>query len=268
MSSLSDFLLSVPDIAELSLRSHILLVAYYLRRTGVTAFSGAALRKAFSEAGLPPPANLNIRLSQLSKGKKAPLVLLSAGTYSLSLFGVQEVDEFLESPLPAGRETAAGIGAASKSLRELVGRMATDAERQFLAEAVACVQVGAKRAAVVMVWLLTVDHLYRYVLAEKLTEFNAALANRQDAKGLAIATKDDFTRIRDEKAFIETLVSANVISKDVRKILDHELGFRNSCGHPADIFIPDGKVVASIEDLVHNVILKYPLGKRQRRSSP
>lgn len=260
MSSLSDFLLSVPGIGDLSLRSHILLVAYHLRRTGTTTFSGALLRKAFGEAGLPPPANLNIRLNQLSKGKKAPLVRLSAGTYSLSLFGAQEVDEFLETPLPTGREApAGGIGSALQSLEKLVAHMATGAERQFLAEAVACVQVGAKRAAVVMVWLLAVDHLYRYILAKRLAEFNLALAKRPDAKGLTIKTRDDFTRLRDEKTFVEILVSANAISKDVRKILDQELGFRNSCGHPADIFIPDGKVVACIEDLVHNVILKYPL---------
>ncbi len=110
-----------------------------------------------------------------------------------------------------------------------------------------------------MVWLMTVDHLQRYVLTHKLAEFNAAWAARGDNKGHAIASQDDFLEIRDESAFVEILRSANIITKDVRRILDEKLGFRNTCAHPNDIVIPETKVLAAIEDLVYNVILKYPL---------
>jgi hypothetical protein len=112
---------------------------------------------------------------------------------------------------------------------------------------------------VVMVWLMTIDHLQRYVLAHKLAEFNAAWAARADNRGRTIAAQDDFLEIRDESAFIEILRSATIVTKDIRRILDEKLGFRNTCAHPNDIVIPESKVLAAIEDLVYNVLLKYPL---------
>jgi len=139
-----------------------------------------------------------------------------------------------------------------------VGRISGDAEQRFLAEAIACLEVKARRAAVVMVWLMTVDHLQRYVLAHKLPEFNAAWAARPDYRGRAIVSQDDFLEIR-ESAFIEILRSGSVITKDIRRILDEKLGFRNTCAHPNDVVIPESKVLAAIEDLVYNVVLKYPL---------
>jgi len=112
---------------------------------------------------------------------------------------------------------------------------------------------------VVMVWLMTVDHLQRYVLAHKLLEFNGAWAKRADCKGRVITTQDHFLEVKDESAFIEILRSATIITKDIRRILDEKLGFRNTCAHPNDVVIPESKVLAAIEDLVYNVVLKYPL---------
>jgi hypothetical protein len=187
----------------------------------------------------------------LTKGKSAPLIPIEKGRYSLSVYGVQEIQRYLQS-IP-------GIPSARASLENLVGRLADDAERRFLAEAIACVQVGAKRAAVVMVWLLAVDHMQRHILVKKLSEFNQTLAKRSDHKGLTIAAKDDFAEIRDERTFIEIMRSARIITNDVRKILDEKLGFRNTCAHPSDIEMHENKVAAAIEDLVDNLILKYPL---------
>ncbi len=54
------------------------------------------------------------------------------------------------------------------------------------------------------------------------------------------------------------LRSAGIITNDVRKILDTQLGFRNTAAHPSTVDVPESKVVGAIEDLVLNVILKYP----------
>jgi hypothetical protein len=171
--------------------------------------------------------------------------------YALSIFGQKELQDYLGTT----QATAPGQGA----LTALVGKIAGDAEQRFLAESIACVEVKARRAAVVMVWAMTVDHLERYVLGRKLSEFNGAWARRADNRGRTIHAQDDFLEIRDESAFIEILRSATIITNDVRKILDEKLGFRNTCAHPTDIVIPESKVLAAIEDLVYNVVLKYPL---------
>lgn len=249
-SPLPDFLLSLPGLGSLSARSLILLVGYHLRLSGQTQFTRNQLTAAFNQGGLAPPNQLAVRLSQLSAGKTGPLIRVSTGTYSLSVFGFKEVQDYLgATAAPAAQPTG---------LSALVGKIAGDAEQRFLAEAVACQEVKARRAAVVMVWLMTVDHLQRYVIAHRLADFNTAWAARPDYKG-PIVVQDDFLKIRDENTFIQILRSAAIVTNDVRKILEEKLGFRNTCAHPNDIVIPESKVLAAIEDLVYNVVLKYPL---------
>jgi hypothetical protein len=226
-------------------------VAHHLLQTGRTNFTSGELATAFSDGGVPPPGQLGVQLSRLSRGKSAPIVKYGPGAYALSVFGQKELQDYL------GMTQRATTG--QSALTVLVGKIAGEAEQRFLAEAIACVEVNARRAAVVMAWAMTVDHLERYVLNHKLNEFNGAWGRRTDNRGRTIAGQDDFLEIRDENAFIEILRSATIITNDVKKILDEKLGFRNTCAHPNDIVIPDSKVLAAIEDLVYNVVLKYPL---------
>jgi hypothetical protein len=104
----------------------------------------------------------------------------------------------------------------------------------------------------------TTHAVVRLLQGIRRTEENTRMAHR-DNRGRRVAAQDDFLEIRDESAFIEILRSATIITNDVRKILDEKLGFRNTCAHPNDIVIPESKVLAAIEDLVYNVVLKYPL---------
>lgn len=249
--TLSSFLLSLPNLKDLSTRSRILLVARHLLQRGRTNFTSGELADGFAESGVPPPGQIGRLLAKLSKGKSAPIVRYGPGAFALSVFGQKELQDYLG----ATQRAAAGQSA----LTALVGKISGDAEQRFLAEAIACVEVGARRAAVVMAWAMTVDHLERYVLKYKLPEFNAAWAARADNRGRRVATQDDFLEIRNESTFIEILRSPPIVTNDVRKILDEKLGFRNTCAHPNDIVIPESKVLAAIEDLVYNVVLKYPL---------
>jgi len=192
------------------------------------------------------------QLTRLSRGKVAPIFKFGPGAYALSIFGQKELQDYLG-------QAQRGVTGQS-ALTALVGRISGESEQKFLAEAIACVEVRARRAAVVMAWAMTVDHLERYVLAHKLTEFNATWTARPDNRGgRRIGTQDDFLEIRDENTFIQILRAALIITNDVRKILDEKLGFRNTCAHPNDVVIPESKVLAAIEDLVYNVVLKYPL---------
>lgn len=222
-----------------------------MQNNGHTHFSSAEISASFLKAGIPVPPNLPIRLRQLTSGKSAPLVTPEIRRFGLSIFGTEEVKRFLSA--------GSGLSTVAPVVERLTGNIAGDAEQRFYAEVVACVKTGSRRAAMVMIWLLTVDHLQRYVLGKKLSDFNNALSKRTDHKGLQVSSMDHFAELRDDKAFIEILRSSGVITNDVRKILDEKLGFRNSCAHPADIEITDLKVVSSVEDLVLNVILKYPL---------
>lgn len=252
--NLSEFLLSLPNFKALGARSLVLLVAYHMLQGGQTNFSKSELVAAFGIGGVPLPRKLASRLGQLSSTKKSPLLKVAGHKYALSVFGQKEIQEYLET-------TPGSVAPRSplSALTALVGKISGDAEQRFLAEAIACLAVDANRAAVVMVWLMTLDHLQRYVIAHRLADFNNAWAARADCKGRHVASQDDFLEVKDESAFVEILRSAAIITKDVRRILDEKLGFRNTCAHPNDIVVPESKVVAAIEDLVYNVILKYPL---------
>ena len=62
-----------------------------------------------------------------------------------------------------------------------------------------------------------------------------------------------------ESVFIEVCRSSNVITNDVRKILDEKLGIRNTAAHPSTVKIHESKVVNFVEDLVDNIIIKYEI---------
>jgi len=245
------FLSVLSGLENLSGKSHILLLAYYLRQSGQTDFSATELKSLFAEALIPLPKPISTRLSQLTKGKTAPLLLTNSRRYSLTIYGLKEVEQYLKKkPDTYNAETYLG---------KLVGRIQHDTERKFLVEAMECFSIKARRATIIMTWLLVMSHLQEYILKHKVNDFNQAyLARKDNVKKLQVETRDDFLEMK-EVNFIETCRAAKIISKDARKILDEKLGTRNTCAHPSDTIIHDTKVINVIEDLVDNVILKYPL---------
>jgi len=146
----------------------------------------------------------------------------------------------------------------NKTLRSLLPKLKNKSEQDFLIDAIKSFEVEAFRSSIVMVWLLTIDHLYEYILVNKLTDFNTELAKVTDkrVKATIINSKDDFSDIPEGK-FIELCRASKIISNDVRKILEEKLGTRNSAAHPSNINIGRGKTFDFIEDLINNVISKY-----------
>jgi hypothetical protein len=143
-----------------------------------------------------------------------------------------------------------------KHLSDLVPKVKDSQEREFLEEAIRCFRVEAYRATIVMVWVLTIDHLQKYIFGGHLAEFNTAIAKHSDKKMQPIVAYDDFSELQ-EKRVIELMRSAGVISNDVRKILDEKLGIRNSAGHPSGIKFSGHKTTEFALDLIENVLLKY-----------
>lgn len=247
---LAAFIQSLPGISGKAARSRILLITYGLWQEGTIEFDSDELAKAFQRARLPPIAGLPTLLPDLCTGNNAPLLIMPEDRWSLSIDGRSEVETYLDA--------VAGIKPAKDALLALAVRIKDPAERSFLNEAMRCLQASAPRGAIVMAWALTVDHMQNHVLVHHSAAFNSALRARTDAnKHVVIAIKDDFDKITKESVFIEVMRSAGIITNDVRKILDTQLGLRNTAAHPSTVEVPESKVVAAIEDLVLNVMLKY-----------
>jgi len=248
-----EFLKAIRGLESFSLRSHVMLIAYYLRRKGQSDFLVGDIETEFQESALPIPDNsLEATLDELSRGTRGPLVKVAQGRFSLSADGLEEVEDLLRQ--------IGGLQAALDDLQHLVGVLAPEADDRLLPEVKLCILAGARRAIVVMMWLLAVDHLQRFVIAHKLTEFNAAMLARTEYRNTSpIGGQDDFSELRKEKHFVELLGSARIVSHDMKKLLEEKLDFRNTCAHPNTIFVSDTKVVSFVEDLVHNVILRLRL---------
>jgi len=162
-------------------------------------------------------------------------------------------------PKPGAPSGSSLLAAALPFLQKTVAKVADAQRRDFLAEAISCLEVGGRRATVVLAWIATRDHLYDFVLAHGLTPFNIALAKQPGKLAkIVIVKKDDFGDLK-ESDFIMICRSAGLITHDVRKILDEKLGFRNSCAHPSSIAVGESKVLSFVEDLVDNVIAKHSI---------
>jgi hypothetical protein len=251
-TAVSRFYNSIEGAASQSQSALVELFVYFLTvELGREAVTSKQVEDCFAACDLAVPGNVRGRLSE-GANAKSPKFIRTNGGYKLQ----RHMREALSRKLGAETMTVQ----TSAALRGLEHRLPVGADKDFLKEAVDCFEAGAKRATIVMVWILTIDHLFAYILAHKLTEFNAALAQNTDksVKARLITQRDDFNEIRESK-FIEFCRIGKIISNDVRKILDQKLDTRNSCAHPSGVTIGKTKVIDFVEDLVENVVLKYEI---------
>lgn len=241
---------SIEGAASQSQSGLVELFVYFLTvELGQEAATPKQINDCFEACDLKVPANVSARLAEGLKAKP-PKYVKTKGAFKLQRHMREELSKKL------GAETV--TAQTSATLRSLEHKLPAGADKEFLKEAIDCFEIGANRAAIIMTWILAMDHLFAYILAHKLTEFNAALSKDKGVKITSVSQRDDFTEIKETK-FIELCRAAGIVSNDVRKILDQKLGTRNSCAHPSGVTINKSKVIDFIEDLVDNVILKFPV---------
>jgi len=242
---------SIENAADQTQASLVELFVYFLTvEKGQDAATPAQVAACFEACDLGvPKRNVAARLSE-GVGQRPPRYVRANGGYKLQ----RHMREALSKKLGAERVTAQ----TSATLRSLEHKLPDGADKDFLKETIDCFEAGANRATIVMAWILTTDHLFAYILAHKLAEFNTVLALNTDkrVKVNVITQRDDFTEMPESK-FIEFCRQAKIISNDVRKILEQKLDTRNSCAHPSGVTINKTKVIDFVEDLVENVVLKY-----------
>lgn len=252
MSKLETFAIGIPDLANKQASELIDYFVYYV--TVVEEVSNARpsdIQKCFVEMRIAPYSNISAYLIKHSKRSKNQKFIKSKDGYVLSRSSQLEIQQSIHTG-PARIET-------SVLLRNLLPNVHNLHEQNFLQEAIDCYEIGARRSAIVMTWLLAMDHMCKYVFENNLSEFNSALSKNTDKriKITSITKEDDFSEIGESK-LIEFFRQANIITNDVRKILDVKLGIRNTAAHPAAVTVSEVKATDFIIDLVENIIVKYP----------
>ena len=247
------FIAQIPNLNEQQASALIDYFAYFLTvivEEGASTPSG--IDYCFELARIQKYSNTSAYLSKNTKRARntTPKYIKVGGGYQLE----RSFELGLQKTLHTGPQRLE----TSHLLRGLLPKFIDQHKRTFLQESIDCYEIGARRGAIALTWSLTVHHLFEYVLSNKLNEFNAVLAKNtgKRIKIVQVAIVDDFAEIPENK-FIELLRSAQIISNDVRKILDTKLGIRNSAAHPSAVMISEVKATDFIIDLVENVVLKY-----------
>jgi hypothetical protein len=249
MNNLEEFVSKVENFNTFQASKMIAYFSYYLLNfKGFEFIQAKDIAVCYSDLNIPAYSNISKYLSDNSKnikGKTQKYIKKKDG-YVLSRQYSEEICGKIIFDLPKMK--------VSTNLRNLLNKLTNPSEKVFLEEAIKTFEVEAYRASIVMVWILTLDHLYEFVLCNHLQDFVSALRKINNSK--VINSKDDFGNIK-ESIFIEACRGANIVSNDVRKILTAKLDVRNSYAHPSTIHLPQSKALEFIEDLVNNVVLKY-----------
>lgn len=239
---------SIEDAKNQSQSALIEFFVYYLTvEAGHASATPKQVVDCFIACDLVAPKSVGARLSGGLKTRPTKFIKANSG-YKLH----RNRREVISKKLGEEKVTAQ----ISATLRGLEHKIPEGDRKEFLKETIDCFEVGANRATITMAWILVVDHLFAHILKHKLAEFNVSLAKDKEVKLNMVTRRDDFTEMKESK-FIELCRAAKIISNDVRKILEASLGVRNSCAHPSGVKVPDSKVVAYVEDLIENVVLKY-----------
>jgi len=252
---LEAYLLKVPSYQELSASEMIDYFCYFLTVIeGSAAVQASDIDACFALTRLDKYSNISAYLSGHSKkvkGKKSKYIKVKEG-YQLERSRQLDIQKNLHDS-PVKLET-------SHLLRSMLSKLSDKNEQLFLQEAIECYEIGAKRASIVLVWILAINHMYNFIFKNELTAFNSVLAANTDKRiKISVITKiDDFSEIPEGK-FIEFMRSAKIISNDVKKILDTKLGIRNTSAHPSGVSISEVKTNDFIIDLIDNVVLKYEI---------
>jgi hypothetical protein len=255
LQGLEYFVARVENFNNLKSADVIDYLAYYLEGQEKVEFSAPEIEESFNLLKLIPYSNIRayLRNNINTNGRANPKFIKNKRGYLLHRITHELIRSKIKDDAPKR--------IIKQTFESLLVEFNNLNENKFLKEAIDCFKVSAFRASIIMVWNLTIDHLYEYILKQELDQFNLALSRNLDKRIRIpmISVKDDFAEIPEGK-FIELCRSVNIISNDVRKILEVKLGIRNTYAHPSNVTISESKTVDFIEDLIHNVILKYKIG--------
>ncbi len=250
--TVKEFVALVPGFAGLQHPDKILHFGWHLHTYGIKErFDQAAVRACYRGEHLPEP-NYSEQFKRLVE-KRPKVLLQDNGGYRLEHSTRAKLDEKYGE-----HETTIAV---SKLLKELPGKVANEAERIFLKEAISCYHHKNFRAAIIMAWNLTYDHMARWIVADpaRLSAFNSKIAQRLNPNskrgGTTISKREDFEQL-EEKEMIDIMALAGLLpSMNTKKILEMQLTRRNMVAHPSLVATDAPQADDAVTSLVQNVVL-------------
>lgn len=251
--TLKELLRRVPNFVALSHPEKITLFAWWLHtHGGRERFDVSAIRACYSSIDMQSSANPAQDISRL-EAKRPRTLLKDARGYRVE----GSIRDALDGKYGEHESTVQ----VTQLLKDLPGKVSDEAERLFLSEAMTCYRNRAFRAAIVMTWNLTYDHLLNWLMADpqRVAAFNGCIVARIGQKrgaGMSMTKREDFEELKESEV-LDICSNAGVLpSSNMKKILDAQLTKRNMAAHPSLLEIREPEANETIHTLVRNVVLK------------
>ena len=206
------------------------------------------IRDLAANAGLRVPERTNV--SSLL-GRSGGRAIRASGGWELGGRGITYLTD-LGVLAPTDEKPSAKVADA---LMANVAKITDGDTREYLREAVDCLRVGSRRAAIVMSWIAAIYVLQRHVFQHHLAKFNAEML-RVEKGWKDITVLEDFERIK-ERTFLDRSAHISIISTNVKKELVECLDRRNTYGHPSSARIGEHAAAHHVETLILNVFQRY-----------
>ena len=232
-------LISLMASNELSRRNKLVVI---LASVDGSPLQSVNIKKIAKDSGLHEIEKWNI--SDILGKAKGLIINVKDGWILTAQGQAYASTELLQHPL--------SIKTVAKGMRHHLLNIKSKESREFVEEAIKCLEADAYKAAVVFSWIGAISVLYDYVIAHRLTDFNNE-AKKHDAKWKVASTRDDLAKMK-ESEFLDILTLLSIIGKNVKEHLKNTcLNLRNSCGHPSSLKVGNYTVEAHIEFLIQNV---------------
>lgn len=241
---LSEFINKIEYFNSAKHPQKIIIFGYYVTKiANKPYFDQKLIRQCYELLDDSLPVNVTDSLNKLKDNGK---LVVANGGYRIAKSEADELDKFLLQSKP----TASASHELEKLRKKLV-----NINNEFVNEALECFRVKAWHAIVVLVWIITIDHLQDYIIKKNLIEFNRVLQQNGYYKNITISKKEDFEDIKDSDLIV-VLRTLGWITGGQMKILEGKLNFRNSYAHPSTLILTESMTVSFVEDLMLNVVLK------------
>lgn len=207
----------------------------------------------FAKYKVKIPSNLYQNISRLvRRGDLDPIEGEGPPAYKIADAGRTRIVEITEQDSIKNHLTP-----ATKTLRQSLGGITDSLERDYVAEALDCHEIGASRAAVVMSWIAVVQHLRLLIERKGIQVYERAYRARYHTSKTRIATKRDDLAYFDDSKLIQVCEDIGLLDRNERIVLTNEcLGLRNKCAHPSKFRPGPLKVNAFFEDVASIVLSK------------
>ncbi len=225
-------------------REQVVATLYYFKHQwSLPEVAPSEMRTQLIKARIPRARTANL---SAVLGTLIPLVEPTGkGRWRITDTGEAHVRKQLELPTVT-QEAQDDVG----TLTQLSEDVSDAAVREYVDEAIKCLQVGARRAAVVFIWSGVIHEIRQTLWGKGKPQIEAALQKRYPKA--RFRRKDDFSTFKDI-TLIELTGDFSIYDQSQRKRLKEGLDLRNDCGHPVK-FRPGAKKVSSfIEDMLQVV---------------